>query len=389
MIIGIDGRSLLTDKTGVGVYTDRLITGLLASDNTINCKLYLPLPLKLGFAGGKAKGALLRRIAANYGGRVELTTVEFPPQKLQRMLWRFISSPAIESALGNIDVFHATSFIMPPLKFAKGVLTIYDLTFMLFPAFHGKGMQAFTRDIRNYANRADCIIAISKHTKRDIMEHLQVPEERIRVTMLAADERYRIVNDPDSITSVKSKFGIDGDYILYTGTLEPRKNVPALIRAYSQLRNEARITHRLVLAGKKGWLYDEILESVRTLGLERYVIFTGYVADEDMPYLYNGAELFVYPSFYEGFGLPPLEAMACGCPVVTSNTSSLPEVVGGAGLMVDPYRPEELAEAMGRILEDSELRSELRERGLKRAAEFSWRRCAEETLAVYRELSGK
>ena len=383
MVVGIDCRSLLAAKTGIGVYTDRLLRGL-AECNGLGLKCYLHLP----FLNPRKKRDAVAAVAHDHPN-VELVPQSFPPPKIQRLIWSYSDFMPVEAIIGNVDVFHSTSFIMPPLRKARGVLTIYDLTFMLFPEYHDKGMQAFTRHIPKYVRRSDCILAISEHTKRDIMEHLQVPEERIRVTMLAADERYHVVNDPDAITSVKSKFGIDGDYILYTGTLEPRKNVPALIRAYARLRNEAKITHRLVLAGKKGWLYDEIMESVRTLGLERDVMFTGYVADEDMPYLYNGADLFVYPSFYEGFGLPPLEAMACGCPVVTSNTSSLPEVVGDAGLMVDPHRPEELAEAMGRVLDDSGLRSELRERGLRRAAEFSWQRCAAETLAVYRELSGK
>ncbi|MBK5273826.1 MAG: glycosyltransferase family 4 protein [Desulfuromonadales bacterium] len=383
MKVGIDCRSLLAAKTGIGVYTDRLLHGL-AECSGLKLKCYLHLPF---LNPNKIRRALTEVAQAHQ--RVEIVSQSFPTPKIQRLIWSYTDFMPVETIIGDVDIFHSTSFLMPPLRKAKGVLTIYDLTFMLFPEYHLTEMQAYTRHIRKYAERADCIIAISDHTKRDIVEQLDFPDERIRVTMLAADERYHIVNDPDAISSVKSKFGIDGDYILYTGTLEPRKNIPTLIRAYALLRNERKITHRLVLAGKKGWLYKEILESVRTLGLERDVIFTGFVADEDMPYLYNGAELFVYPSFYEGFGLPPLEAMACGCPVVTSNTSSLPEVVGNAGLMVDPNRPEELAEAMGRILEDSELRAKLREKGLRRSAEFSWKRCAEETLAVYRELSGK
>lgn len=381
MVVGIDCRSLLAVKTGIEVYIDRLLHGLAHYDG-LTLKCYLPLPLM----GSEKKRRSLAKIAQAYP-RLELVTHSFPPPKIQRLLWSYSDLMPVESIIGDVDIFHSTSMIMPPLRKGKGVLTIYDLTFMLFPEYHLKRIQTFTRHIPKFVRRSDCIIAISEHTKRDIIENLHVPEERIRVTMLAANERYRVVDDPDAVACVKSKFGIDGDYILYTGTLEPRKNVPALIRAYAQLRNEAKIPYRLVLAGKKGWLYDEILESVRTLRLEKDVIFTGYVADEDMPYLYNGAELFVYPSFYEGFGLPPLEAMACGCPVVTSNTSSLPEVVGGAGLMIDPHQPEELAEAMWKILDDGGLRLELRERGIRRAAEFSWERCAKETQAVYRELS--
>ena len=165
--------------------------------------------------------------------------------------------------------------------------------------------------------------------------------------------------------------------------------MPALVRAFCQLKQETGIPHRLVLAGKKGWIFESIYTEVEQLGLQDEVIFTGYVPDEDLPYLYNGASLFAYPSFYEGFGLPPLEAMACGCPVVTSNTSSLPEVVGDAGLMVDPLRSDELAGAMARVLEDSDLAAAMRTKGLARAATFSWERCARETLSIYRDVTGK
>lgn len=383
MRVGIDCRSLLSVKTGIGVYTDRLVREL-ESDGDFAFTGYLPIP----FLNPRKRKAALNEISQTHP-HLKLITQTFPPPKIQRLIWAHSNLVPIESVIGGVDIFHSTSFVMPPLRRAKGVVTIYDLTFMITPEHHVKGIQGFAKQIHTYADRADSIIAISEHTKRDIVQHLKVPAERVRVTLLAADERYRVLDDAAGMDRILTKFGIDREYILYTGTLEPRKNVPTLIRAYAALKHEQKIPHRLVLAGKKGWLYDEIMESIRSLGLEKDVIFTGYVPDEDMPYLYNGASVFAYPSFYEGFGLPPLEAMACGCPVVTSNTSSLPEVVGDAGLMVDPNHPEELAEAMGRILGDSGLRMALREKGLLRAAGFSWRRCAEETLAVYRDVTGK
>ncbi len=370
-------------KTGIGVYTDRLLSGLSEYDD-LALKCYLHLPSRQADQGRKVLDDIARTHPT-----VELVTRTFPRPKIQRLIWSYSDLMPIEAILGPVDLFHGTSFIMPPCRSAKGVLTIYDLTFMLFPAYHDRGMQAVTRHIRRYAGRSDCIIAISEHTKRDVMEHLRIPEERIRVTMLAADERYRVIDDAAATSAVLTKFGVDREYILYTGTLEPRKNIPALIRAYAALKEEMAIPHRLVLAGGKGWLYDGIMESVRTLGLEKDVIFTGYVPDGEMPYLYNGAAVFAYPSFYEGFGLPPLEAMACGCPVVVSSSSSLPEVVGDAGLTVDPHRPEELAEAIGKVLTDGSLRSALREKGLRRAAAFSWKRCVAETLTIYQELLGR
>ena len=339
------------------------------------------------FLNPRKQQRALEQVAADYPGS-DIRVHAFPPPKIQRWIWGKFDIPAIETYLGDIDLFHATSFIMPPLKRAKGVLTIYDLTFKIFPEYHAKGMQAFTRDIQRYVDRSDCIIAISEHTKRDVMEYLGIPEERIRVTLLAADEQYRVIDEPEAIKAVVGTYGIDREYILYTGTLEPRKNIVSLVRAFDVLKKESGIPHRLVIAGKKGWLFDNIFSTVEDLGLLDEVIFTGYVPEEDLPYLYNGASLFAYPSKYEGFGLPPLEAMACGCPVVSSNTSSLPEVVGNAGLMVDPERTTDLAEAMLKALSDSSLRGSMRSRGIERAAMFSWKRCARETLDVYRHVTG-
>jgi glycosyltransferase involved in cell wall biosynthesis len=276
--------------------------------------------------------------------------------------------------MADIDIYHGTNYVIPPLRRVPGVVTIFDLI-MLFPEF---GVSTFRREeLKKYIDRADSVICISDHTKNDLINFFNVPDDKIRVTLLAADESFKIISDNDAVIKVTQRLGIEGDYLLYTGTMDARKNILNLVRAFSILKTEKRIHHKLVLAGKKGWLYNEILKIVQTVGLDKDVIFTGYVADEDMPYLYNGAELFAYPSLYEGFGLPPLEAMACGCPVVTSNTTSIPEVVGDAGLMVDPHS-----------LEDSALRSELSERGLKRASEFSWKRCASETLEIYRNLKG-
>ncbi len=388
MIIGIDGKALLMQKSGIGIYTDRLLKSLLTISPELGCKLYLPFSLRHLLWQREEQGAYLEGLREDFPERTELMARFFPPPKLQRWLWSFSERFPVEGVLGEMDLYHATNLVLPPRRKAKGILTIYDLTFILFPGHHGRGMQALTRDIRTYIGRADCIIAISEQTKRDVVALLGVPAERVVVTLLAADERCRVIEDRALVERVVGRYGVGRPYILYTGTLEPRKNVPTLIRAFHALKQEMGIPHRLLLAGRKGWLYDEVFAVVKRLGLTEEVIFTGYVPDDDLPHLYNGADLFVYPSLYEGFGLPPLEAMACGCPVVTSNTSSLPEVVGNAGLMVDPTRVDDLAEAMGRILGDASLASDLRAKGVSRAAHFSWQRCAAETMAVYRQVTG-
>lgn len=385
MKIGFDGRPLFAPTRGIGVYMWRLLENLLDLDSDLLISLHLRREVKELFS--HSYQGVGQSIQAKYPERVSICEKRFPPIRVLRWIWRSSDFLPLDRVLGGIDIFHSTNFVTPPLRNARSVLTIYDLI-MLFPEFF---VPLYPREeLKRYIDRADSIIAISEHTKRDIINFFNVPEEKVRVILLAADERFRCIEDKEAIRKTLDIYGISDEYILYTGPMELRKNVPALVRAYSILKTENKISHKLVLAGNKGGgQYKEIMDIISSDGIENEVIFTGFVADDDLPYLYNGASVFAFPSLYEGFGLPPLEAMACGCPVVTSNTSSLPEVVGDAGLMVDPNRPEELAEAMWRILEESELRAELRERGLKRAAEFSWRRCAEETLAVYRELSGK
>jgi len=385
MILGIDGKPLLMQKTGIGTYTDRLLSTFCSFVPNLRFRVYLPFSLgQLGREARNFREALQRQ----YGERVTFIGSSFPP-KLRRWIWQSSDFMPVEGIIGEVDLYHGTNLVMPPLSRAKGVLTLYDLTFLLLPEYHVRGMKSFACHTKRYAERADGLIAISEQTRQDAIEHLGIPPERIRVTLLAADERYRVLEDRQAVAAVSARYGIDREFILYTGTLEPRKNVPALVRAFHRLKRETKLPHKLVLAGKKGWLYEDIFAEVRTLGVEHDVIFTGYVPDEDLPVLYNGASLFAYPSFYEGFGLPPLEAMACGCPVVTSNTSSLPEVVGDAGIMVDPRQPDALADAMARVLGDSELATDMRIRGLARAATFSWERCSRETLSLYQDLTGK
>lgn len=231
---------------------------------------------------------------------------------------------------------------------------------------------------------ADRIIAVSNSTKRDLINYFNIPEEKIKVILEAADEKFKLLNK-EEINEVKQKYNLNFPFILYVGTLEARKNIPTLIKAFYKIKKK-NIEHKLVIAGKKGWKYKEIFETIDKLDLQNDVVFTGYVSDEDLPALYNAADLFVYPSIYEGFGLPPLEAMACGTPVITSNTSSLPEVVGDAGIMVDPCDVDGLTQTMCDVLTNDGLREDMIKKGLERAKMFTWEKCARETLKVYEEV---
>ena len=287
-------------------------------------------------------------------------------------------------------MLHALAFVTPLLSPCPSVVTIYDLSFLLYP-------ESFKRSKRFYlglftrlsARRARRIIAISESTKRDVVRLLGVPPEKVEVVYCGIDDAFRPLppqswGERGEVAAFRSKRGLPERFILFVGTIEPRKNVARLIEAFANLQTCKPAHLKLVIGGAKGWFYEDVFARVEELGLEGEVMFPGYIPVSELPLWYNAAELFVYPSLYEGFGLPPLEAMACGTPVVTANTSSLPEVVGDAGLTVDPLDVEGLAEAMRRVLDDEALRQEMRKRGLQRAKGFSWTKTAQETVQVYR-----
>ncbi len=274
------------------------------------------------------------------------------------------------SPFRGLDIVHHFNYIMLPIHSKVNVLTIADLTTLRVPHLHTQGTRDWQKSAYANAHDMDLIITISEHSKRDVVDLLTVDEGKVRVIPLAAHSQYCTIEDQEEITSVRRKYGIDTrPYILTLATLEPRKNHCRLIEAFHQLRQKhPNLDCRMVLVGAKGWLYEPIFETVRRLGLEEHVLWLNYVPFEDIPALLNGAEVFVYPSLYEGFGLPPLEAMACGTPVIASNTTSLPEVIGDAGVLVDPTSVEAIAEAIHRVLSDDQLRARLRMAGLKRAS---------------------
>jgi glycosyltransferase involved in cell wall biosynthesis len=312
--------------------------------------------------------------------------IPYPKIPLGKLIQKMFLIP-LYIKKNNPDVIHDTYHFAPFLflKKFKKVITVYDITPILYPETH-KISRIFMHKyfFSPILKSSDKIISISENTKRDIIKHFKIPEDKIKVIPLAANENFRKL-DENETSKIKSKYNINFPFILYVGTLEPRKNIPNLLNAFYKIKKQG-IAHKLVIAGGKGWKYKEIFETIEKLNLQNDVIFTGYVPDEDLPGLYNAADLFVYPSLYEGFGLPPLEAMQCGTPVITSNTSSLPEVVGDAGIMVNPHDIGELANKMYEVLTNKDLRKELSKKGIERAKLFSWKKCAEETLKVYESL---
>ena len=317
------------------------------------------------------------------------TQISRVPRTFLELMWKYIHIPSVEYLMHEkIDIFHITGVINPPLRSAKLIATIYDLISLKFPNFFEKKLiKHFNYYFKSVIPKSDVIITISNSTKEDILEYFNIPENKVEVVVPGFDnELYRQIQDKNMIDKVKAKYGIDKKYILFVGTLEPRKNLVKLIKAFSILPEYLKSDYLLVICGRKGWFFEEIFETVKELKLEEKVVFTGYIPDEDIPLLMNGAEIFVYPSLYEGFGLPPLEAMACGTPVISSKVSSLPEVIGDAGILINPNDVEELSNAILRVLINNELRAQLSEKGLKQASKFSWKRTTSKIVEVYNKV---
>ncbi|MCP4536800.1 MAG: glycosyltransferase family 4 protein [Chloroflexi bacterium] len=302
-----------------------------------------------------------------------------------RVLWEQLVQPWVLRRI-DADLVHGPVFVGPLFASCPTVVTIHDLSFIRFPnLFRPANRLYLTALTRFSARRARRLIAVSAHAAAEAAQLLDVPSERIDVVYHGVDPVFRPIST-DEVAAFRERQGIPEQFVLFLGTLEPRKNLVRLVEAFARIYDDKT---KLVLAGGKGWLYDTLFARVESLGLENAVIFPGYVASDDLPLWYNAATTLAYPSIYEGFGLPVLEAQACGTPVLTSNVSSLPEAAGDAALIVDPYDVEALAAGLNQMLTNEPLRRELRERGLAHASRFSWTRTAQETASVYRQVLTK
>jgi glycosyltransferase involved in cell wall biosynthesis len=291
----------------------------------------------------------------------------------------------------DIDLFHFPFFKVGNLEFAQSkpcIFTMYDLIPIKFPQyFKYREFRHLKNAIHRIRKEQDYVICISEATKQDFCEISSMDPNRVFVVPLAAGEAFYRVTDEATIAAITQRYQVpQNPYILSLATLEPRKNLDFLVRGFLRYVQETQDQDTcLVLVGTLGWKYDRIFESLPDVDpkLRSRVILTGYIPDEDLSAIYSGASVFVYPSLYEGFGLPPLEAMQCGTPVITSNTSSLPEVMGNAGIMIDPHQEDELCQALSKVINSTELRSEMSQKSLQRASQFSWKKCAEQTAEVY------
>jgi len=384
--IGIDLSTLVYAGSGVATYTFELAKNLLKIDDK---NTYVGFYSSLRRPQNFYYLDELKRLGA------EIYDYRLPPTLL-RFIWGRNQLIPIEWLIGKVDIYHSSDFLRPPTIYAKGVTTVHDLTWQFYPEYHTKEVvEAHERKIQLTLKYDDEIITVSESTKRDLCKVFNINQNKIHVIYEGVDhKKFKVQsfdkaqdrNEKLKIRRILEKYKIAPPYILYVGAIEPRKNLLRLIEAFHLLLKHRLENYHLIIAGRIGWKNEEIFRLVKRLGLETRITFSGFVQDADLPYLYAGASVFVYPSLYEGFGLPVLEAMVSGCPVVTSANSSLIEVAGKAAVYIDVKSSRSIAEGIKKVLMNKDFTQKLTNLGLTQAAKFTWTKTAEETLKVYEEV---
>jgi glycosyltransferase involved in cell wall biosynthesis len=371
MRIAFDGTTLTPGRTGVGYYTEHLLQHLAREVETTGDELIVISNQAIDTAQP------LPRHVQVYARR------RFP----LRVGWmQMLAGRVLDDV--RADVAHFTNGMIPLGASAARVVTIHDMSLRLYPQCHPMRRRLINRPLSTVATRiADAVVAVSQSARRDLLTFHDIPEDRVSVVHEAAGPAFEVVTDPIKRARIRMRYALPDRFVLYVGAIEPRKNLPRLVDAFAVAR-AAGIPHELVCVGPYGWSSRDLYDHVDRRGLRAVVHFTGYVPADDLPVIYNLAEFFVFPSIYEGFGLPVVEAMACGTPVITSSTSSLDEIAATAALTVDPYDVDGLTNAIIALASDAALRKNLSARGLKRASEFSWTRTAKEMLALYARVAG-
>lgn len=360
MRVCIDIQSIITSPSGVGRYTKELVKALSELQVKEDITLFY-----FNFLG-RYKGL---PVFPN-------KTIRCIPGRVYNKLWKWFHFPPLNWFIGKFDIYHFPNFNLPPMNHGKFIITVHDLAFMRYPEYiEPKNLKFLEAHLPPSLQKAHRIITVSQFCKQELINIFNLPPEKISVVYEGVSDNFK--------KAVIPSLELPSKYILCVSTLEPRKNIEGLIRAFhiSELKD-----YKLVIAGGKGWLYEGIFKSVKELGLEKDVIFLGYIPEEDLPGIYSMAKLFVFPSFYEGFGFPPLEAMACGVPVVSSRVN---EVLGDSAYFIDPNKPEDIARGIKEVLENEELQKELIGKGGEHVKKFSWRKAAEETMNLYKKLNDK
>ena len=371
MHIAIDAHSVGSQLAGNETYALNLIEALAAIDQQNTYTIYVTRKAAVDRFKDRWPNFLVRRILPH------------------TPLVRIPLTLSVELRRRPVDVLHV-QYTAPPAAPCPVVATIHDLSFEHLPdTFNRRSRTQLRFTVRRTAQQAAKIVTLSNYSRRDICETYRISTEKVTVTPAAAPMHFGPVGRETELKRIRQRYGIDSDYILSLSSIQPRKNLVRLIEAYSSLRN-ARAQSKLptlVIAGKRGWLDADVFRAAEQSGLGTDVLFIGYVAEPDLPALFSAAASFVYPSYFEGFGLPVLEAMQCGTPVIAGNRTSIPEIAGDAALLFDPFDSQALAAALAQVMDDGELRASLRKRGLARAAQFSWQDTARRTLKVYESLA--
>ena len=374
MKIAIDATIIRKENTGTGFYIINLINGLAKIKDGNDYYIFMNNKLSKEFFNFENNNFHI--INKNFKNRIF------------RVIWQFFLFP-FELKKLKVRVLHSPNYITPLFKLGfKVIVTIHDLTFYLFSEkFTVTKRLLFKYMLPLFIKISDKIIAVSNNTKKDILKFFKISERKVIVTFESYPEYYTYNNDSND-QNILTKYGIGSKYLLFVGMIEPRKNILSILKSFKEIDSDLELD--LVIAGKKGWYYKEIelyLEKLLRIGIKNKIIFTGYVSEPELKYLYQNAFIFIYPSIYEGFGLPPLQAMACKVPVITSNLSSLPEVVGNAAIMVNPYDINKISEAIRTLYNDFDKRSELVNKGVIQAKKFSLENFAKNTIDVYKIFS--
>lgn len=371
MKIGVNALHTLEQRSGSGEYTASLLEALLKITKDEEFVTYANMFNVHNFPAARNNHTL-----AIWGSRSR--------RKEIRLLYEYLFLTR-QIQKDHLDVFWGPTNFLPLKKVCPYIATVHDMSFFIDPLRVNLPRRLYWHTfIRRSVEIADHIITVSNNSKNDIVTILSCPPEKVTVIYNAAHPRYRPIRDSALLEEFRRKEGLPDHFILYVGNLEPGKNLARLVQAYGRVKKEGFGQYKLILAGAKRWLYSDIYQTAQRLGIERDVISVGYVPSGNLPYYYNLCSVFAFPSLNEGFGLPPLEALACGTPVVCSNTSSLPEVVGKAALTFDPTSVDDIAHALKRLLSDEDLRARYSIQGIDQARRFSWKESAQRTIEVIR-----